>query len=146
MYCENQTDHGPNPYAVCVGQAAVHNRNFRTALWTGTHLQMTLMCIPPCGEIGLEIHEDTDQFIRVEQGRAMVRMGSCKNRLDFQQMVCAGDGIFIPAGTWHNVINAGRTALKVSSIYVPPHHPRGTVEREKPYDGDGAHERYDRNW
>lgn len=92
---------------------------------------MTLMCIPPCGEIGLEIHEDTDQFIRVEQGKAIVKMGKCRNQLDCRQDLCRGDGVFVPAGTWHNIVNTGRESLKVSSIYAPPHHPRGTVERTK---------------
>ena len=95
------------------------------------HLQMTLMCIPPGGDIGLEIHEDTDQYIRIEMGRALVRMGTCKNQMDFQQNLFRGDGIFIPAGTWHNIINTGRNSLKVSSIYAPPHHPYGTVHRTK---------------
>ncbi|MDD7389191.1 MAG: cupin domain-containing protein [Lachnospiraceae bacterium] len=126
-----KTDHGPDPYVMSVEQAAMKNRNFRTAVWTGCHLQMTLMCIPPCGEIGLEIHEDTDQYIRVEMGRGAVRMGKCKNQLNFQQNLCRGDGIFIAAGTWHNIINTGRSNLKVSSVYAPPHHPRGTVHFTK---------------
>ena len=71
-----QTDNGPDPYAGNIQQLAVQNEAFRVALWTGCHLQMTLMCIPPCGEIGPEVHEDTDQFIKVEQGTALVKMGS----------------------------------------------------------------------
>lgn len=126
-----KTDHGPEPYTLHVDQAAMRNRNFRTAVWTGCHLQMTLMCIPPGGDIGLEIHEDTDQYIRVEMGRALVRMGTCKNQMNYQQNLFRGDGIFIPAGTWHNIINTGRNSLKVSSIYAPPHHPHGTVHHTK---------------
>ena len=48
--------------------------------------------------------------------------------MDTQYRVCRGDAIFVPAGTWHNVINVGRESLKVSSIYAPPHHRRGTVQ------------------
>jgi mannose-6-phosphate isomerase-like protein (cupin superfamily) len=55
-------------------------------------------------------------------------MGDCKEHLDIQECLCSGDSVFIPAGTWHNVINAGRMPLKVSSVYAPPNHPRGTVE------------------
>lgn len=130
-YCGRQTDNGANSYTANIEQLAVQNHNFRTALWTGNHLQMTLMCIPPCGDIGLEVHPDTDQHIRIEQGSAMVKMGACKERLDFQQNMCRGDAVFVPAGTWHNIINTGRIPLKVSSIYAPPHHPRGTVHCTK---------------
>lgn len=124
-------DQGPNPYVADIGQKAVQNQNFRTAIWTGEHLQMTLMCIPTCDEIGLEMHPDTDQFIRVEQGKALVKMGKCKNQLNFQQCLCPGDGIFVPMETWHNIMNAGQCALKLSSVYAPPHHPRGTIHRTK---------------
>ncbi len=123
----NQMDYGPNPYVANIEQEALQNRNFRTVVWTGCHLQMTVMCIPPCGEIGLEVHGDTDQLIRVEQGRAAVRIGKCADKPVFQQNMCEGDAVFIPAGTWHNVVNIGRQALKVSSVYAPPNHPRGTV-------------------
>ena len=126
-----QKDFRPHPYAVNIEQTVVQNHHFRTAAWTGDYLQMTLMCIPACGEIGLEVHEDTDQLIRVEQGCAVVKMGKCKDRLDFCRTLCRGDAFFVPAGTWHNVINAGGGALKVSSVYAPPHHPRGTVQHTK---------------
>lgn len=130
-YCEEQIDYGPNPYEANIVQMAEKNQNFRTAIWTGCHLQMTLMSIPPCGEIGLEIHADTDQFIRVEQGNAVVKMGKCKDQLDYQRNMCKGDAVFIPAGTWHNVVNTKNGPLKVSSIYAPPNHARGTVHRTK---------------
>ena len=129
--CVSQADHGPNPYVTNIEQMAVQNPNFRTAIWTGCHLQMTIMCIPSCGEIGFEMHEDTDQLIRVEQGTAVVKMGKCVNQLDFQQNMCKGDAVFIPAGTWHNVVNIGRNPLKISSVYAPPNHRRGTVHYTK---------------
>lgn len=127
-YCI-QTDNGPNPYVVNIEFAAAENRNFRTAIWTGNEMQMTLMCIPPCGEIGLEIHEDTDQLLRIEQGTAIVKIGRCRNQLEFQKHVCKGDIVFVPAGSWHNVVNMGRNPLKISSVYAPPKHRRGTVHR-----------------
>lgn len=92
---------------------------------------MTLMCIPVCSDIGLEVHEDTDQLIRIEQGMALAKMGNRKDCLDFQKQICKGDIVFVPAGTWHNVINVGRIPLKVSVVYAPPHHPVGTVHRTK---------------
>lgn len=130
-YCDAQTDYGPNPYVTNIEKTALQNPNFRTAVWTGCHLQMTVMCIPPCGEVGLEVHEDTDQLIRVEQGTAIVKIGKCVNQPDSQQNMCKGDTVFIPAGTWHNVVNIGKNALKISSVYAPPNHRRGTVHYTK---------------
>lgn len=130
-YLDRQWQQKAKPYVVNVCQKAAQNTNYRTEIWTGCYAQMTLMCIPVCSDIGLEIHEDTDQLIRIEQGLALVKMGNCKERLDFQKEVCEGDTIFVPAGTWHNVINIGKMPLKVSVVYAPPHHPAGTVHRTK---------------
>lgn len=129
--CRNHMDYGPNPYVINVENAAMQNSNFRTAIWTGCHLQMTLMCIPVCEDIGLEIHEGADQIIRIEEGMALVKMGCNKECLNYQQNVCKGDVIFVPADTWHNIMNTGRTPLKVSAVYAPPHHPVGTVHCTK---------------
>ena len=130
-YNHNKTDYGHMPYITNVTKMAEENQNFRTTLWTGCYAQMTLMCIPECKDIGLEIHKDTDQIIRIEQGMALVKMGECEKRLDFIRKACVGDTIFVPAGTWHNVINIGKKPLKVSSVYAPPHHPAGTVQCTK---------------
>jgi mannose-6-phosphate isomerase-like protein (cupin superfamily) len=130
-HCNSPTDFGAAPYVANVAYMAAQNPNFRTALWTGAHLQMTLMSIPPCGEIGLEIHDDTDQLIRIEQGTAVVKMGACREHPDIAQRLTAGDTVFVPAGTWHNVKNTGRFPLKVSSVYAPPHHPHGTVQKTR---------------
>ena len=119
------------PYADNIEQAACRNQSFRTELWTGQYLQMTLMCIPVRGEIGLEVHEDTDQYIRLEQGMAAAFFGECRNNLDSKIELRCGDAIFVPAGTWHNIINIGNMPLKISSVYAPPHHPRGTVHQTK---------------
>lgn len=124
-------DFGPGPFVVNIACVTEENPFYRRAIWTGNHLQVTLMCIPPCGEIGLEIHPDTDQFLRIEQGRGVVMMGVCRDRVDFQQEVCQDDAIFVPAGTWHNLINTGTEPLKLYSIYAPPHHPHGVIHRTK---------------
>jgi mannose-6-phosphate isomerase-like protein (cupin superfamily) len=130
-YHGRQADYGPEPYVADIAWLAAQNQNFRQAIWTGQHLQMTLMSIPVRGEIGLEMHQDTDQLIRVEQGTAVVTLGKCKCNPDMQQNMNEGDAVFVPAGTWHNITNSGRTPLKVSSVYAPPNHPRGTVHRTK---------------
>nr|WP_234122099.1 cupin domain-containing protein [Clostridium hydrogenum] len=125
-------DYGPQPYVVNIDAATKQNKNFRTALWTGEHMQVTLMSIKVGDDIGLEMHPNVDQFIRVEQGQAIAKMGKSKNKLDFQAKVDDNFAIMIPAGTWHNIINTGNMPLKVYSIYAPPQHPRGTVHVNKP--------------
>lgn len=134
-----ETDHGPKPFVSNILCAAQRNQNFRTAFWTGCHLQMTLMCIPPCGEIGLEMHPDTDQYFRIEEGQALILMGDCKDKCAFQCRVSKGDAIFVPSGTWHNICNTGKCPLKLSSIYAPPQHPRGTIHHTK---ADATNEEY----
>lgn len=124
-------DFGGEPLAVNIDRATKANPNFRTALWTGKHLQVTLMSIPVGGDIGIEMHPDVDQFIRIESGLAQVMMGKDKNRLDFRRRADANFAVVIPAGTWHNIVNIGNAPLKVYSIYAPPQHPFGTVHRTK---------------
>lgn len=121
--------HGEEPFAMNIDVAAMQNDDFRRAIWTGCHLQATLMCIPIGGEIGVEMHENTDQFIKIVAGRAAVAMGCEKNCKDFKGHVSNGSAVFIPAGKWHNIINTGGRPLKLYSIYAPPHHPRNTVQK-----------------
>lgn len=124
-------DYGPEPFVIDIGQAARQNDTFRTALWTGNHLQLTLMSINAGEDIGLENHPNLDQFLRIEQGQGIVRMGLNRENLDFQRKVGRGYAVIIPAGTWHNLVNTGNVPLKLYSIYAPPQHPKGTVHRTK---------------
>ncbi|MDH6350313.1 MULTISPECIES: cupin domain-containing protein [unclassified Brevibacillus] len=124
-------DYGPHPLAINIDEATKQNNYYRTALWTGKHLQVTLMSIPVGGDIGLEIHPDTDQFFRIEDGHGLVQMGARKDRLDYQARLNDDYAVMVPAGTWHNIINTGNEPLKLYSIYAPPHHPHGTVHRTK---------------
>ncbi|MFC5529719.1 cupin domain-containing protein [Cohnella yongneupensis] len=124
-------DYGPMPFVVNIDQAAKLNNNYRTALWTGQHFQVTLMSINVSEDIGLEVHPTTDQFIRIEDGQGLVQMGPSKDHLDFQTMAYDGFAIMVPAGTWHNVTNTGNRPLKVYVIYAPPQHPYGTVHQTK---------------
>ena len=124
-------DYGGEPMIFNIQHAACMNENFRTTLWTGRDLQLTLMSIPVGGDIGVEMHPDVDQFIRIESGRAKVLMGSCQCALQEVGCVDGRDAILIPAGTWHNIVNDGRSPLKLYSIYAPPQHPCGTVHATK---------------
>lgn len=125
------SDYSPSPFAVNIEQAAKQNNNFRTALWTGKHLQLTLMSINVGEDIGLEVHPELDQFIRIEQGQGLVLMGDNREALDFRAYVREGYAFIIPAGKWHNLINTGNIPIKLYSVYAPPQHPRGTVHRTK---------------
>lgn len=127
----NMTDYGPEPFVVNIHKATMRNNNFRAALWTGNHLQLTLMSISAGGEIGLEAHPDLDQFLRIESGRGLVKMGGSRNNLNYQKKVCDGYAIFVPAGIWHNLINTANRPIKLYSIYAPPQHPHGTVHETK---------------
>lgn len=124
-------DYGRTPFVVNIDQASKQNNNYRTALWTGEHFQVTLMSINVGEDIGLEVHPTTDQFIRVEEGQGLVQMGDSKDRLDFQAMAYDDYAIMIPAGKWHNVINTGNRPLKIYVIYAPPEHPFGTIHETK---------------
>jgi mannose-6-phosphate isomerase-like protein (cupin superfamily) len=124
-------DYGPKPFVVNIEEVTKQNNNFRTTLWTGEHLQLTLMSIKAGEEIGLEIHPDLDQFIRIEEGQGLVKMGDKKDRLDFQEKVYDDFAFIIPAGKWHNLVNTGNKPLKLYSIYAPPQHPKGTVHETK---------------
>lgn len=129
--CIKFMDYGPYPFVININEATRQNINFRLALWTGTHLQLTLMSLNSGEDIGLEVHPNVDQFIRIEEGEGLTMMGNSPYNLCFQRRVQAEDVIFIPAGTWHNLINTGCYPLKLYSIYAPPNHPHGTVQRTK---------------
>lgn len=130
-------DYGPEPFVININEVTKQNNNFRTALWTGKYLQITLMSINVGESIGLEMHPDVDQFIRIEQGYGLVQMGNDKNNLNFERKVYDEFAIIIPAGKWHNLTNIGNIPIKLYSIYAPPNHPKGTIHRTK---ADAEHE------
>lgn len=119
-------DYGAEPFVINIEEATRQNNNFRTALWTGQHLQITLMNINVGESIGLESHPNLDQFIRIEQGVGLVQMGDNKNNLNYERKVYDNYAIVIPAGKWHNLTNIGNVPIKLYSIYAPPNHPKGT--------------------
>ncbi len=120
-------DYGPNPHVMDIEKDTLENPNFRTTHWTGKNIQLTLMTIPVGGDIGLEVHETIDQFLRLEQGKGRVQMGPAEDQLDFEREVSADWAALVPAGTWHNITNIGTEPIKLYAIYGPPDHLQGTV-------------------
>lgn len=114
-----------------IEEATTGNTYFREALFTGTALQLTVMSLEPGEEIGVEMHDDRDQFIRVESGRATVTLGPSKDEVTETHHLEDDWAVIVPGGTWHNVVNDADQNLKLYSIYAPPEHPAGTVHKTK---------------
>jgi mannose-6-phosphate isomerase-like protein (cupin superfamily) len=114
-------------YVGPIEKATLENGYFRQVLFTGKHAQLVLMALRPGEEIGNEVHGNVDQFFRIEAGEAKFVFNDTEEHL-----VGDGDAVIVPAGTYHNVINASSTeALKLYTIYSPPNHPDGTVHKTK---------------
>ena len=112
-YCDN------------IEKRTVENSDFRRVLYTGHHLQLVLMTLPPGCDIGEEVHEDRDQFFRIEEGTGVVKIDGVDNKVeeDF--------AVIVPAGARHNVINTGSAPLRLYTIYGPPEHKDGIVQATK---------------
>ena len=114
-------------YVGAIEKLTLENTNFRQVLFTGKHSQLVLMCLEPGEDIGDEVHPNVDQFFRIEKGEAKFVLNEKQERA-----VRAGDAVVVPAGTYHNVINTSKTApLKLYTVYSPPNHPEGTVNKTK---------------
>ena len=124
-------DFGNEPLIIDLARATKSNPFYRFALWTGEYFQVTLMSIPAGGDVGLEMHPDTDQLLRIESGCALCVMGESRERMTVRKRVGENDAVIVPAGTWHDLINVGNAPLKLYSVYAPPHHPFGTVQPRK---------------
>lgn len=109
-----------------IEELTTENTNFRKVLYTGKHSQVVLMSLLPGEEIGLEIHNDNDQFFRFEAGQGMVLIDG--NEYDVRD----GSAVIVPAGAEHNVKNVSETEpLKLYTLYMPPHHKDGIVRNTK---------------
>lgn len=108
--------------------ATNENTDYRRVLFTGDRMQLVVMTLQPGQDIGLETHGEVDQFVRVEAGTALVTIGEEQHRLE------PGSVAILPAGSPHNVANAGSEPLHIYTIYAPPEHPPGTVHAMKPAD------------
>lgn len=112
-------------YFVNIEDETKDNGDYRRVLYTSKHSQLVVMSVEPGDEIGEEIHE-LDQFIRVEKGKAKVVLNKTEEREIEDDWA-----VVIPAGVWHNVINTGDEPLKLYTIYSPPEHKDGVVQKTK---------------
>ncbi len=113
-------------YVANIEEKTLGNRHFRHVLFTSSHLQLVVMALGPGEEIGLETHDDVDQFIRVEEGSGKAILDGTEHHLE------DGSVVVIPAGTEHNVVNTSRSEpLKLYTIYTPPEHADGTIHATK---------------
>lgn len=120
-------------YSGSIEEQTLKNRYFRRVLFTGKHAQLVVMCLKPGEEIGNEVHPNVDQFFRIEKGRLRFVLDNGKET----RVAKNGDAVIVPAGTYHNIINASKVESKLYTIYSPPNHPDGTVHKTKK-DADGA--------
>ena len=123
-------------YVDDIERATLANSDFRRVLYTGHNLQRVVMSINPGEEIGEEVHDDRDQFFRVEQGEGVISIDGVDHA------VKDDDGVIVPQGARHNVRAAGERSLKLYTIYGPPEHIDGTVHRTCD-DANAAHEHFD---
>lgn len=109
-----------------IEETTLANENFRTVLYTARNAQIVVMALKPKEEIGLEVHEENDQFFRIEQGTCTVIIDETTYE------ATEGDAFMVPAGAHHNVVNASESApLKLYTIYSPPHHRDRVVHANK---------------
>lgn len=122
-----------------IEEASKKNAYFREVLFTAQNLQLVVMSLEPGEEIGVEMHDHLEQFIRVESGRAEVTMGPSRDEIAETHDMEGDWAVVIPGGTWHNVINTGDGQLKLYTIYAPPQHPEGTVHKTKAEAAEAEH-------
>lgn len=111
-------------YVTNIEKASLENETFRTVLYTDKNSQLVLMSLLAGEEIGEEIH-NVDQFLRVEKGEGMAFLDGVSHDIS------EGSVIIVPAGTKHNIINTGKSEMKLYTLYMPPHHRDGVVHKTK---------------
>jgi len=110
-------------------KSTLSNTNYREVIYTTTHMQIVLQSIKPGSDIEYEVHQNNDQFVRVEQGEGKLIIGSKK---EHQYPLKDGQAFIIPSNTCHQIINNGNTDLKLYIIYSPPHHPSDKIDVDRP--------------
>ncbi len=112
-------------YIANIEKDTLENNNFRNVLYTGKHLQLVVMSLLPGEDIGMEIHHNIDQFIRIESGLGVAFINGTET------IVGDDDAVIIPAGAEHNITNTGNTVMKLYSIYGEPEHKDGIIQETK---------------
>ncbi len=114
-------------YVGPIEDQTLENGYFRKVLFTGKYTQLVLMCLQPGEEIGNEVHNNVDQFFRIEEGEARFIFNGTE-----EHVVHDGDAVIVPAGTFHNVVNTSKTEpVRLYTLYSPPNHPDGTIHKTK---------------
>lgn len=112
-------------FNIDIVEAARKNEFFRQVLSTGANAQVVVMSIPPCGEIGEEVHEHVDQVLTFVAGEGVAILEGEESRVGPDHLV------HVPAGVRHNVVNRGSFPLRLYTVYAPPQHAHGTIHRTK---------------
>ncbi|NLL77375.1 MAG: cupin domain-containing protein [Clostridiales bacterium] len=123
----NDFDQGARPFVTNLRQDTINNNYFITTRWTCRNMQLILMSVPINSDVGANVHQASDQFLYIEQGSALVVMGTCMDCLSYQARVTDNYAIIVPAGIWHNIINTGTIDLKMFSIYAPSMYSHGSI-------------------
>ncbi len=109
-----------------IEKLTLENEDFRQVIYTGQHSQLVLMSLKPKEDIGMEVHEIVDQFLRIEKGQGKAILNGEEHEIH------DGSAIVVPAGTKHNIINTSETEfMKLYTVYSPAHHKDGTVHKTK---------------
>jgi mannose-6-phosphate isomerase-like protein (cupin superfamily) len=117
-------------WSIDIENATLRNKFWRKVIFTGPHLQIVLMNIPPSQSLGWEKHSDSDQFFRVESGIGALQTGTKAKKTEQKHLLKDGVASVVPVGVWHNIRNTSRTRpLQLYTIYSPPHHADKTSDR-----------------
>jgi mannose-6-phosphate isomerase-like protein (cupin superfamily) len=108
-----------------IEEQSATNEYFRQVLYTAPHSQLVVMAIQPGEDIGMEVHPDHDQFIRIESGQGKAILNG------EEHVLVDGTAVVIPAGTEHDIINTGKAVMKLYTLYTPPEHKDGTIHKTK---------------
>lgn len=112
-------------FVINIEDKTLENNYFREVLFTTSKSQLVVMSLKSGEDIGMEVHPEHDQFIRIESGKGKVIMNGEENEL------MDGSAIVVPAGTEHNIVNSSESEMKLYTLYTPPDHKPGTIHKTK---------------